>query len=218
MPLQHSVRSESGLDPSQAPTRRASMEQQPVLLRPRRLAHRARAFYSILAGGSMAGMAMAFLSGTAFAQSEAAAADESDSRLLDIIVTAQRRSERLQDVPLAVSSVSAAVLNRQGVTNTQDLAQAVPNLTVIVPLNGAAPYIRGVGSRITGPGTEYAVAICSGRRLRSASRAAQTRAHWPWSEPSTPTTIPRGAAELPPPSRSRCVSCAPMGSPPRDTA
>ena len=56
--------------------------------------------------------------------------------------------------------------------------------------------------------------MCSGRRRRSASRAAHTRAHWLWSEPSTPTTIPRGGAGSPPVSHagSGCTCSRPMGS------
>ncbi|MBX3594360.1 TonB-dependent receptor [Sphingomonas sp.] len=46
----------------------------------------------------------------------------------DIIVTAQRRSERLQDVPLAVSAFSSEDLETRQVSNTLDLVNYVPNL------------------------------------------------------------------------------------------
>ena len=55
--------------------------------------------------------------------------------------------------------------------------------------------------------------ICSGRRRRSASRAAHTRAHWLWSEPSTPTTIPgAGGPAVAIPCRVRMQLVWPMGS------
>ena len=46
----------------------------------------------------------------------------------DIVVTAQRRSERLQDVPIAVSAFTAQDLETRQVSNTLDLVSYVPNL------------------------------------------------------------------------------------------
>lgn len=66
-----------------------------------------------------------------------------------ILVTAQRRSENLQDVPIAVSAFSAEQLQAKGVGNTLELAQYVPNF---VALNNTglgssnAFYIRGMGN------------------------------------------------------------------------
>src|SRR3546814_20794706 len=47
----------------------------------------------------------------------------------EIIVTAQRRTERLRDVPLTISAQSAADLAKQGVDDMKDLAVAVPGLS-----------------------------------------------------------------------------------------
>ena len=80
-------------------------------------------------------------------------------RLEEILVTAQRRSEPLQDVPVAVSSLSASALEQQGVTGVQNLAQAVPNLSFVTTVNLASPFIRGVGSRLFDPTSESPVAI-----------------------------------------------------------
>jgi outer membrane receptor for ferrienterochelin and colicin len=52
------------------------------------------------------------------------------SDIPEIIVTAQRRNENLQDVPIAVSAVSAAQLEMQGITSTLDIGRAVPSLIV----------------------------------------------------------------------------------------
>jgi len=106
--------------------------------------------------------------GTALAQVPApAGADAPGSRpagiaaprLDEIIVTAQRRSERLQDVPIAVTSMSAAAIAQQGITSTAELAQAVPSLSFTKTVNTASLYIRGVGSRLIDPTSESPVAI-----------------------------------------------------------
>jgi iron complex outermembrane receptor protein len=70
----------------------------------------------------------------------------------DIIVTAQRREEALQDVPIAVSAFSAESLERKGIANTLSLIQYVPNMfgsnnTGLGSAN--AYYLRGLGNTET---------------------------------------------------------------------
>ncbi|AEG51151.1 TonB-dependent receptor [Sphingobium chlorophenolicum L-1] len=55
----------------------------------------------------------------------------------DIVVTARRREERLQDVPLSVSAVSGAVLERANIANVAGLSRVVPSL-VSVPGQGGS--------------------------------------------------------------------------------
>jgi len=88
-----------------------------------------------------------------------AAASAPTGRLEEIVVTAQHRSERLQDVPVAVTSLSAAALSQQGVSTTSDLSQATPSLVFNSQVAVANPYIRGVGSDLFDPTSEAAVAI-----------------------------------------------------------
>jgi outer membrane receptor protein involved in Fe transport len=78
----------------------------------------------------------------------------------DIVVTAQRRSERLQDVPIAISAVTSTTLGNAGVNSTLQLEAAVPSLNVATGSGGLAvlPRIRGVGAQIEGPGIENSVA------------------------------------------------------------
>jgi len=78
----------------------------------------------------------------------------------DIVVTAQRREERLQDVPLSISAVSGATLEKAGVTNVNDLATFTPNLTY-AEFNASDPniYIRGIGSHFDGGALERSVAV-----------------------------------------------------------
>ena len=95
--------------------------------------------------------ALAILAATpALAQSSAAEAD--DGGIVDIVVTAQRRAEKVQDVPIAISAFSADQLQAQGVSNTLQLGQYVPNLvaqnnTGIGSAN--AYFLRGLGSTET---------------------------------------------------------------------
>lgn len=106
-----------------------------------------------------AGMAAGALAwgGPAMAQSAPAEATAPDGGLADIIVTAQRRGENLQAVPIAVSAVSAERLMSAGVVAVGDIKLAVPSADVPVASGFATPFIRGIGSRFIGPATEGAV-------------------------------------------------------------
>ncbi|PNP96841.1 hypothetical protein A8G00_22820 [Sphingobium sp. SA916] len=64
----------------------------------------------------------------------------------EIIVTAQRIGENLQDVPIAVTALSAAALEARGLTNNQSLEGAIPSLTMTKSAQSNQPYLRGVGS------------------------------------------------------------------------
>lgn len=70
----------------------------------------------------------------------------------DIIVTATKRSEILQDVPVAISAISSSALQAKGVFETTDLNNTMPNLQVSSPYGQTQPNfsLRGVGV-----GTEY---------------------------------------------------------------
>ena len=72
-------------------------------------------------------LAFASTSTVAMAQSQQA---EDTGGLEDIVVTATKRNENLQDVPVAVSAISAASLANQGVFETSDLNHSMPNLQV----------------------------------------------------------------------------------------
>jgi len=55
---------------------------------------------------------------------------DSDKLIRDIIVTANRRSEALQSVPVAITAFTGDSLRREGITSNQDLAGKVPSLIV----------------------------------------------------------------------------------------
>ena len=79
--------------------------------------------------------------------------------LEEIVVTAQKRQENLQEVPIAVTAVSGDTLERVGITDTFDLKAVAPGLNFSTAVGGIGlPRIRGVGSTGTGPGVENPVA------------------------------------------------------------
>src|SRR5258705_5964467 len=59
------------------------------------------------------------------------AAEPTDDQavLQEIIVTSQRRAERLQDVPVAVTALTAEELDAKGVSSTHDVLPTIPNVT-----------------------------------------------------------------------------------------
>jgi iron complex outermembrane receptor protein len=70
----------------------------------------------------------------------------------DIIVTAQRRAQRLQDVPISITALTSNELTSQGITSTHDIAQSVTGLTITESGGYVQPFIRGVGSTVTNLG------------------------------------------------------------------
>lgn len=78
--------------------------------------------------------------------------------LQEVVVTAQRRRENLQSVPLSVTAISAQALANAGISSTQDLSMVTPGLTMPETAGYAQPHIRGIGSSTNGPGLEQPVA------------------------------------------------------------
>ncbi len=72
-----------------------------------------------------------------------------DLLLEEIVVTAQKRAESLQDVPIAVSAVSGAKIAEAGIQGMEDLSAYVPNFNLFINPGGGSPssiFIRGIGS------------------------------------------------------------------------
>ena len=90
----------------------------------------------------------ALTTGAAPAAFAAAAEPSNTTQIEEVVVTAQRRSENIQDVPVSVQAVSAAQIEREGVKQTADLARITPNVTIALPSGeGSQPNItiRGIG-------------------------------------------------------------------------
>ena len=76
-----------------------------------------------------------------------------DLELNEVVVTAEKREEKLIEVPYSISTVSARKVEQEKIENLRDLTSRIPNL--FMPDYGSrltAPiYIRGIGSRINSP-------------------------------------------------------------------
>lgn len=84
----------------------------------------------------------------------------SDSRELeDIVVTAQRREQNLQKVPISVAVASSARLQAAGIADVQSLKVVMPGVEVQSNQGSALPIIRGVGTKGTGGGIETPIAV-----------------------------------------------------------
>ena len=95
----------------------------------------------------LAGLPLAMVStyGPAWAQSGAGSASR-DVGIGDIVVTAQRRSEKLNDVGISVVAASGDSLLAKGVASTADLTKIVPGLTATeTPYGTPVLTLRGVG-------------------------------------------------------------------------
>jgi iron complex outermembrane recepter protein len=80
------------------------------------------------------------------------------ARLEEVVVTAQRREERLQDVPIAITALSGADLSKSGALRSNDLGQVVPSLFIQKSGQAVTPFLRGVGNGSANPGNDPSVA------------------------------------------------------------
>nr|WP_314437238.1 TonB-dependent receptor [uncultured Brevundimonas sp.] len=83
----------------------------------------------------------------------------SATQLDEIVVTANRREQSLQEVPIAVTALTGESLERTGVSQTSQLAQVTPGLVLGRNTAQFQPTIRGIGSRAATAGDESNVAI-----------------------------------------------------------
>jgi iron complex outermembrane receptor protein len=112
--------------------------------------------YGVWCGASL--FAMLGSSGVALAQ-QATAANEAP--LAEIVVTAEKRSEKIQDVPVAVTVVTAQQLSDQHIYSIADLARTTPALEMVQAFGGpgGGGQIRGIGTNSFSPTAEGAVGI-----------------------------------------------------------
>lgn len=78
--------------------------------------------------------------------------------LNEIVVTAQKRSEKSVDVPISLTALSGASLQDSGIMGTTELAQVVPGLHIDATGPYFQPSIRGVGTAVAGQGVSPSVA------------------------------------------------------------
>ena len=109
--------------------------------------------FKALIGTSVLAMAVAT---PAHAQSGGSSSDPYG----EIVVTAQRQSERLQDVPIAVSAFSSEALEAQQIKTPSDLQLTLPNVTFTkTNFTSSSFTIRGIGDLCVGTTCDSATAI-----------------------------------------------------------
>jgi iron complex outermembrane recepter protein len=94
----------------------------------------------------------------AVAQAPVDAVDDNGG-LAEIIVTAQRRSESLENVPISITAATADMLTARGVNSMRDVIAAAPSVTLVAVAGYLQPRIRGIGNAAVGPGFEGGVAV-----------------------------------------------------------
>ena len=82
-----------------------------------------------------------------------------DQGIEEIVVTAQKRTESVQDVPISIVAVTGDELARTGTTDFLNLAGRVPTLQYSQAGGESQIYIRGIGSNLLAVGADPSVAI-----------------------------------------------------------
>lgn len=103
---------------------------------------------SLLAGVSIAAIATA-------SNAQEANKKSTSETVAEVVVTASKRSERLQDVPIAVSVVGEERLNQQNITSAADLSRAAPAITAGVD----QIRVRGIGTFSFARSSEASVGV-----------------------------------------------------------
>ncbi len=106
----------------------------------------------------LAGVCAGAIAFPAYAQTTPPADEATDST--EIVVTAQRTSEKLQNVPIAVSAFNTEALEKQQIKNTSDLQLTLPNVTFTkTNFTSSSFTIRGIGDLCVGTTCDSATAI-----------------------------------------------------------
>ena len=103
----------------------------------------------LMLGASLASM---MLGSAAHAAEDTAQASDDQGQLEQIVVTAQKVEQNLQDVPLAISAISADKVEKLGIRDAKDLSGLAPNVTIVqgtTNANAAVISIRGIPTPAT---------------------------------------------------------------------
>lgn len=93
------------------------------------------------------------------AATQAESQPSADTGLAEIVVTAQRRSENLQSVPISVSATTSAQLEAAGINSMLDISKTTPGLQIQQASGNLKLSIHGIGSNSVGPGNENPTAL-----------------------------------------------------------
>ena len=91
---------------------------------------------------------VAVLAATAATQAPTALSQESGFAIEEVVVTARKRAENLQEVPIAISAIDAATIERAGIERAGDYISLIPNVTLVDTANvgDTQVSIRGIVS------------------------------------------------------------------------
>lgn len=95
----------------------------------------------------------------AAAQAQSGAAAPAEDAPVSVVVTAQRREQQLQDVPMAITVANSAQLERQQITTLRDLDRISPAVTFIDGAPGGGAGIRGIATQTFTPSAVASVGI-----------------------------------------------------------
>lgn len=117
-----------------------------------------------LAASLIGALSVSGISQAQNAQGGSGTGSDSDSpsqtvRLETVVVTAQKTAQNLQNVPIAVTALSASQLSSANIQYQTDLPKLTPDLNFTANSGFISPYIRGVGSQFANPGLEDSVAV-----------------------------------------------------------
>lgn len=100
----------------------------------------------------------ALCSTAAMAQTAPAPEPQDESRLEEIVVTAQKRAQNLQDVPISVVALTSDAIAASGVSSVEGISSLVPGITLTRQSAATIIFIRGIGTTGGQAGQEGAVA------------------------------------------------------------
>ncbi|MBN8839327.1 MAG: TonB-dependent receptor plug domain-containing protein [Sphingomonadales bacterium] len=114
-----------------------------------------------VSGIAISVMALAIAQSAAAEQAAPPPTTDNAPQIKDVIVTAQKRSEKLQDVPIAITAITADAIQNRRTLDLVDLSNQAPGLQIKSDDNGANPriFIRGIGVNDFNPATNSAVGI-----------------------------------------------------------
>ena len=97
----------------------------------------------------------------------------------EVVVTATKRAESIQDVPVSVSTISSEQLEKQGISDMEDLSLFIPNFEINSASILPNLYMRGLG-----PGATHSIEQSVGRFIDGVYISRAVRAAWREPQPA----------------------------------
>ncbi|GAB3091495.1 TonB-dependent receptor [Aestuariicella hydrocarbonica] len=105
-------------------------------------------------------MKRSILGGAVAAVALSATAGADNFAIEEVVVTAQKRAESLQDVPIAITAFNSQMMAEAGIDGIDNVAQFTPGFAMTsYNKSTPQPYIRGIGTNTSGAGDDASVAM-----------------------------------------------------------